>query len=585
MASIQSRHLNPIDGMYSKPLLRTGVEDAVMDRLGSDWVIRCPYDKVTIKKIDQQKKIVTFSNNQIVTYSDKNLRNSSAGFYHLHSYSLDQTLKVGSKMNKGDPIAYNDGVIKDGTLAITGRYLNVCLVPQADLMEDAALVSSRVANEMVMKYIFDKEVVINPSEKLKSIVNIGDMVNVGDSLMEMEPRIDDVDLIDSPLFNELDDIGNKVISKVKGEVVDIKFYSNRTELNKVEKQLVNTLNKIPVDSHDTTSAKVFLTNDQRLLGRKLMDSIIIHIFIRTDKPGSSGSKITMQSTKAVYRVKDSALMPRTVKDNLEIDVQISSLSLITRMVPSNIINGYLSKIVHRVTERLKNENNISKIRSELVTLVSTLYRGSEYKDILQSELARINTYNEATLKRMLKDDDFFIIVKPFREPSLRRIEETASIMNVPLEEKVYFPDKNNMVAKEPTPVLYIPIKFLNQIADKGVSQSHKVDEINSETGQLTQTAKTRQLSVDESLNLFSYGVHETVLPELTLFRSDDREAFNSMEREIVENGTVSISDISSQGQAHTANTLGAYLLAAGYDNNVRQDVNIKVDKKSVDIRS
>lgn len=225
---------------------------------------------------------------------------------------------------------------------------------------------------------------------------------------------------------------------------------------------------------------------------------------------------------------------------------------------------------------------MNDIRRTIEIMLNTLHRGD--KESLKMELTRFSSMPDAQLKRDIMTDNFHLVIKPFKEPNMETIVALSELMDVKLEEYVYFPDQNNLVTAVPTPVLYMPVKFLNQITSKGTSQSHKVDDVNSETGQLTQKAKVRQFSVDESLNMFSYGVEDTVLPEFTLYRSDDREAFNSMERKIVEDGEVSISDLSSKGQAQAANTLGAYLIAAGYDNNIRQSVNLKIDGKSIDTR-
>ena len=66
-----------------------------------------------------------------------------------------------------------------------------------------------------------------------------------------------------------------------------------------------------------------------ILGMRRTNAIVIRIFTEEDREGKTGSKLTMQSTKSVYAVKNDDLMPRTL-DNKPIDLQISSLSLINK---------------------------------------------------------------------------------------------------------------------------------------------------------------------------------------------------------------------------------------------------------------
>jgi hypothetical protein len=609
MGSIQARHLLPLDGSYDKPLIRTGAEDVVTKKLSSDWVIKSPVDgKITA--INEKEKLITILDDSTkkpvyVSYKDKILRNSGAGFYHKHSFHLDKKVKVGAKVEIDQILAYNDGVFKDGTLAVIGKYLWVCLNPTAELIEDAGLVSSRVTEQLVMKFIEDKEIIINPSQKVVEYAKIGAELNVNKPFLRFDVRNITKDE-ESSINALLKDIGddtinemNVVKSKVKGTISNIKVYYNRKDedLSEVERDLINYLKDIDKKEKITNpeEKRVFFIESDRILGRKMRDSILIQYFIEVKKKEKSGSKMTMSSTKSVFVVKDDDLMPYSIEPNSllknkRVDAFISSLSLITRMTPNNIINGYSNKIVYYVLQKLKKfvkDKDIRLIRNTIKQLINSFYSNSNKKhirDLAKKEISRFDSLSDKELIDMIINDDFYINMPPFHEPSIEDIISTAELFNIPLEEYVVMPELDNAKTERPVPILYVPIKFLNQIASKGLTQSHKVDEVNSETGQLTANAKTRQFSVDESLNLFSYNLEKSVLKEITLFRSDDREAFNSMERAILEKGSVSIDEISSSGFAQTANAISAYLVGAGYDNDMVSHVKVKVDNKTVDAR-
>ena len=129
-----------------------------------------------------------------------------------------------------------------------------------------------------------------------------------------------------------------------------------------------------------------------------------------------------------------------------------------------------------------------------------------------------------------------------------------------------------------------PIKILEQMAIKKISQSHKISEVNAVTGSLTQNSKTRSFTAPEALNLFAYGVEKTVLGEFFSGRSDDKDAVNDMLQQIEENGIYYQSKKSSSGLGQTAATLSYYLLGAGLENDILNFSKVSIDGKTQDTR-
>lgn len=291
----------------------------------------------------------------------------------------------------------------------------------------------------------------------------------------------------------------------------------------------------------------------------------------------------MQSTKSIYAVKKEVDMPRTL-DGKVIDLQISSLSLISRMVPTNLLLMYTNKIIIYLREYiLTNSSNIKKVKSTIITILTKLLRND--KEMLGIEIKRFVDLPDKEFTESNIDKHLYFTIRPFKEPSLDDIKDASKVINVPLEEYIYYPDANNVVTKVKVPVGYIPIRFLNQVIGKKVSQSHKVNEINTATGMLTNGSKVGQFSPDESLAMFSYGLEKEILPEFFNMRGDNLEARGSMEREIINKGYVSLNEVSDSRTGQVQKTLDAYLLGAGLKSNLQQDYAVTVDGKTQDVRN
>lgn len=314
----------------------------------------------------------------------------------------------------------------------------------------------------------------------------------------------------------------------------------------------------------------------------MKDTVIIKFFILAPKIGASGSKLTMQSTKSIYVVKKQEEMPRTLDDK-PIDLQISSLSLISRMVPTNLLLMYTNKIIVYLREYiLANKSNIKKVKSIIISILTKLLKND--KEMLSIEVKRFTELPDTAFSEKNIDKHLYFTIRPFKEPSLDDVKDGAKIISVPLEEYIYYPDVNNTVTKVKVPVGYISIRFLNQVIGKKVSQSHKVNEINTATGMLTNGSKVGQFSPDESLAMFSYGLEKEILPEFFNMRGDNLEARSSMEREIHNKGYVSLNEVSDSRTGQVQKTLDAYLLGAGLKSNLQQDYSVTVDGKAQDIR-
>jgi hypothetical protein len=102
---IQSNHQFPSPSTTSVPLVRTGAEDIVKDKLSDDFVLRSS-EKLKVLSIDKEQNILNCIDEKgikvILPFKDKVLKNGGAGFYFSTKYELDKNIKVGSILKPKD---------------------------------------------------------------------------------------------------------------------------------------------------------------------------------------------------------------------------------------------------------------------------------------------------------------------------------------------------------------------------------------------------------------------------------------------------------------------------------------------------
>ena len=593
MGEIQARHMLPISNpeFYTAPKIRTGVEKSIVNRLSSDWVIRPVELKGagTVSKIDEKNKVIHITETKskkkiIISYADKIADYSSQGLKFTTEFSINPDIKVGSIIDSSAVLATDKSLIKGDDTFSRGKMLRVSLVPHSSLLEDGVVVSDGIVAMTKTKLVYEDETVIPGKLSIGTILkDIGSDVVLDDTIIELKDKnSDDKDSIG---FDILDDVlVRKITAKYTGKIKDIKFYYNveQDTLTEPEIQLIKKLEAIDkMHGYKGDDKHVFHITSNVILGRNYKNVKILKIFIETEKTLNTGSKVTMQNIKGCYTVWPKEEMPRTL-DGEPIDIMISTFSLITRMVTSVLMNIYMNKIIILLEKRISEMKDDAKIMATVTEWITTLYKGD--KEDMNSELSRYKQYGPKKIRSMAKNKKLYLNVKPFSEPSLDNIVKTAKALDIPLEEKLYFPKQNNVVTSKPTVVGYTEIKFLSQIDYKKSSYSYNTGNLDSIKGNITASETAANISLDEAYNLFAYGLPEAIR-ELAFVRSDDRDAARSMERQAIDTGAVELDKLSSSGIGQTQRSLASYLLAAGIYNDIIPDTSVSVDGSKVDTRA
>lgn len=226
---------------------------------------------------------------------------------------------------------------------------------------------------------------------------------------------------------------------------------------------------------------------------------------------------------------------------------------------------------------------MTKARKMLKDAFKIIYKNDPETRLKEEDM--LDSMSDQELKRRILNDEIYVYVKPFKEPSLKDIKEFADFLNIELDEKLILPAQNNIVTEHPCPLGYAPIKLLEQLVYKKVVTSHDVAEVDPITGQSTTNSKTRMITAPELINAFSNKeITKSLFPEYLSARSDDAIASDDMHKQIAETGRFSVSKMKSTGIGQIQKTLSAYLIGSGIDNDIVQDHELKVDGTTLDIR-
>jgi len=239
-------------------------------------------------------------------------------------------LKVGDSFKANQVIASNrdffekSSLYKDENFFMAGTLAKVACISTWATFEDGSLISESLADRLVSHVTMYKDVTVGPNTNIVNMKDVGDQVDVGDSLLTFEKSFEDdsinkvLDKLGSDFNQTISDLSKSVVkSKYKGEIVDIDVRYNvpleslSPSLKKVIKkyntkneQKKEYLRKLVVDKmkiKDPNLLEFYTRNNlfkdyekittEKIQGKKT-DGILIEFYIKTTDRVSIGDKIT-----------------------------------------------------------------------------------------------------------------------------------------------------------------------------------------------------------------------------------------------------------------------------------------------------
>lgn len=154
---------------------------------------------------------------------------------------------------------------------------------------------------------------------------------------------------------------------------------------------------------------------------------------------------------------------------------------------------------------------------------------------------------------------------PFNEVKIEDIKKAADILDMPLEEYIYYRDKGGepIRTRYKVPVGWIPIKRLQQMLSKKNHISTDAEKRALKSGQVTGESKVASVSDAEVYGLLSTDA-DAILQELYGPRADGFDKKSDFYAQIASDGYVDLSTLETDLTKHTAlNTMNVYMLASG----------------------
>lgn len=326
IAGKQSQHVVPVSDA-SPALVSNGYDETVQFHLSDDFVINAEEDGEVID-INEDLGIIMVryksGKTRAINTNIEVVKNSGGGFY-VSNHLTPTCTKIGQKFKKNEPLAYHDKYFRyskmNGLRYAIGPIVKTAFVSSYNTYEDAGICTEKLAERMKTSIVYEEIGKFKKNNNILSMVNIGDHVNIGDSLIKFDISTEDNELAKylSKLSEENQDIleeetRNDIKTKHAGKVIDINVYtlldpSNLSpSLGNIVKQYFDKgINKkeylSKFDSTESVMKSGYLLKDSTepiknrynsIKGNKGID-VLIEIYIEHDDVLAVGDKVAIYS--------------------------------------------------------------------------------------------------------------------------------------------------------------------------------------------------------------------------------------------------------------------------------------------------
>lgn len=321
----QSKHMIPVK-KSSPVLISNGVEESCRFDLSTDFVVNAKEDGKVVEYDEESKiMIVEYKSgaHQAINLAPTIVKNGGGGFWE--SNILITNLKVGSRFKENDALAWNKDFFQNNKLngcrMNMGTLTKVAIMSTYDTHQDATFITEKLSKDAASEMCFQRSVVVGKNANVTFIANVGDEVEIGQSLIQFDTSFEDNSLNeflsalskDPRLEKEImDSSRNNIKSKVAGTIEDIKIYSTvdvdelSPSLGRIVKNYYNKINrkKKLLSKYDPdgsivkcgllvseTTGKVEPNKFGVIRGQKVEDSVLIEFYIKHVELLEVGSKI------------------------------------------------------------------------------------------------------------------------------------------------------------------------------------------------------------------------------------------------------------------------------------------------------
>ena len=378
MSFIQtSKHM--VKTEESDPLLVTSGIDEVMPYLTTDKFAYKAKDKGTILEINDEYILVEYENGKkdFISLKESIEKNSDGGYFVPLKVTADAKLKVGSKINKDQILAYDkysfsNSVGESDNIAYNiGKLAKVAILNTDEGFEDSGIMSEAMANKLATKIDLQYDTVVEKDSTIFKIAKIGDHIEAQDDLLVWQDAFDDEDtaaVISGLETNgEYSDIGKrKLKSEVTGTLKEIKIFRT-VEIEELSPSLQKIVTEYEAPykkqleickANGISISKVPACYKLNPTGKlkKAQEAIMIEFYVEYLDSIGAGDKIVYN---AANKAVEKGLFPlgkepyTEFRPNEKIDAFLSDVSVSKRLVTSIPTYGALQKLVIELDRSVK----------------------------------------------------------------------------------------------------------------------------------------------------------------------------------------------------------------------------------------
>lgn len=389
IAGKQSQHVVPVKDA-APALISNGYDEAVQFHLSDDFVINAEEDGQVVDVNEELGLIVVkykSGKTRAINTNPEIVKNSGGGFYISNHLTPTHT-KIGEKFKKNEPLAYHDKYFRyskiNGLRYAIGPIVKMAYASSYNTYEDAGICTEKLAERMQTSIVYRELGKFKKNNNILNMVNIGDHVNIGDSLIKFDISTEDNELAKylSKLSEENQSIleeetKNDIKTNHAGKVIDIKVYSLLDPSNLspslgeiVKKYFDKGISKKDYldkfDSTDSVMKAGYLLRDSTepvknrynsIAGIKGID-VLIEIYIEHDDTLAVGDKVALYSAnkQIISEVISKGYEPYSeFRPDEEISVITSPGTIARRMTSSVIPISAAMKCMIELKRKIKDE--------------------------------------------------------------------------------------------------------------------------------------------------------------------------------------------------------------------------------------
>ena len=237
IACKQTQHLVPVEDT-DLTLVSNGFDETCRFYLSSDFVVNAEDDGEVIDvNEDAGFVMVKYKSGKIyaINLNTNVVKNSGGGFYTANKLK-PALFKIGQKFKKDEVLAYHDKYFKysklNGLRYSLGPLVKVAVASSYNTYEDAGIATRSLSEKLKTSIVYQENAVFKRNSNIYYMANIGDHVNIGDSLIKYDLSFEDNEISkylsklsdeNKEVFEE--DIRNEIKTNHAGKIIDIKIYT------------------------------------------------------------------------------------------------------------------------------------------------------------------------------------------------------------------------------------------------------------------------------------------------------------------------------------------------------------------------